>query len=80
MLENKLEQEQNARERYEKKETDLAKARVLVIEKRGEKEGTRIKVMMVHEKKKQEAQEVKMESLKLQKIHEKNEKKYLRRA
>lgn len=64
----------------EKKETDLAKARGLVIEKRGEKETTRIKVMMVHEKKKQEAHAIKIESMKLQKILEKNEKKYLRRA
>ena len=46
MLENKLQQEQYARERMEKKENDLAKARGLVIEKRGEKENTRIKVMM----------------------------------
>lgn len=80
MLENKLQQEQYARDRYEKKETDLAKARGLVIEKRGEKESSRIKVMMVHEKKKMDAQAVKMESMKLQKILEKNEKKYLRRA
>ena len=52
MLENKLQQEQHARERMEKKEHDLAKARGLVIEKREEKENTRIKVMMVQEKKK----------------------------
>jgi hypothetical protein len=36
--------------------------------------------MMVQEKKKQDAYAVKMESLKLQKILEKNERKYLRRA
>jgi len=39
----------------EKKENDLAKARGLVIEKREEKENTRIKVMMVQEKKKHDA-------------------------
>ena len=80
MLENKLQQEQYARERMEKKENDLAKARGLVIEKRGEKENTRIKVMMAQEKKKQDAQQVKMESMKLSKMASKNEKKYLRRA
>jgi hypothetical protein len=80
MLENKLHQEQYARERQEKKETDLTKARDLVIEKRGEKETTRIKVMMAQEKKKQDAHAIKIESMKLQKILEKNEKKYIRRA
>ena len=64
----------------EKKETDIAKARSHVIEKRAEKESSRIKVMMVQEKKKEDAQAVKTESIKLQKILEKNGKKYLRRA
>ena len=64
----------------EKKESDLAKARGLVIEKREEKENTRIKVMMVQEKKKHDAQQVKLESMKLNKLLSKNEKKYLRRA
>lgn len=64
----------------EKKENDLAKARGLVIEKREEKENTRIKVMMVQEKKKHDAQQVKLESMKLNKLLSKNEKKYLRRA
>ena len=64
----------------EKKESDLAKARGLVIEKREEKENTRIKVMMVQEKKKHDAQQVKLESMKLNKLLSKNVKKYLRRA
>ena len=51
----------------------MAKARILVVEKRSEKESTRIKVMMVQEKKKQDAQQVKVESMKLQKILQKNE-------
>ena len=58
----------------EKKESDLAKARGLVIEKREEKENTRIKVMMVQEKKKHDAQQVKLESMKLNKLLSKNEK------
>jgi hypothetical protein len=80
MLENKLQQEQYARERLEKKESDLAKARGLVIEKREEKENSRIKMLMIQEKKKQDAQLIKLESMKLQKLAQKNEKKYLRRA
>ena len=64
----------------EKKQNELAKARGLVIEKREEKENTRIKVMMVQEKKKHDAQQVKLESMKLNKLLSKNEKKYLRRA
>lgn len=80
MLESKLNQELLAREKFEKKELDIAKARSHVIEKRAEKESTRIKVMENQEKKKEDAQAVKLESVKLQKILEKNEKKYIRRA
>lgn len=36
----------------EKKENDMARARGLVIEKREEKENTRMKVLMIQEKKK----------------------------
>lgn len=80
MMENKIEQENLARERQEKREMELQRARELVNEKRSEKEGARIKIQMVQERKKQEAEAIKELSRKCQKQIGKNEKKYLRRA
>ena len=61
MLENKIQQEQLTRERFEQKEIQLQRARELVTFKREEKEQQRANILMAQQKKWDAADQVRAE-------------------